>query len=174
MLLRLLCPCDRVSFLSGCFQVLSLVLVFSSLKIMCLGIFLTILVIFGFYWNYFFFFFFCFLGLQVWHMEALIRARTGATATATWDPGHIYDLQQSSWQCWTHWVRPGIKLTYSRILVVLVTAEPQGKSFTEIPELINSHIWPNLRNFGIPFFRYHSPVPSPLPSFLLQLYSYAL
>ena len=52
--------------------------------------------------------FFCFWGLYLWHMEVprlevklelQLPAYTTATATATWDPSHIFDLHHSSWQC---------------------------------------------------------------------------
>ena len=44
------------------------------------------------------------------------------TATATWEPSSICDLYHSSWQCrmnLTHWVRPGIEVMSSWILVRL-------------------------------------------------------
>ena len=51
------------------------------------------------------FFLLCFLGLPLQHME-IPRLRVEselqllATATATRDSSHIYDLYWSSWQCW--------------------------------------------------------------------------
>ena len=54
----------------------------------------------------FFRFFFAFLGPHPWHMEV---SRPGVqselwlpaytTATATWDPKHVWDLHHSTWQC---------------------------------------------------------------------------
>ena len=54
----------------------------------------------------FYFLIFCFLGLCPWHMEVprlgvesklQLLAYTTATA-ATWDSGHVCNLQHSSWQ----------------------------------------------------------------------------
>ena len=52
------------------------------------------------------FVFFCFLGPHLWHMEVprlgvelKLQLPACATATATLDPSHIFDLQLSSWQC---------------------------------------------------------------------------
>ena len=53
-----------------------------------------------------FFFFFGFLGLHSWHMEvpqlgveSELQLLAYATASAPWDPSHIFDLHHSSWQC---------------------------------------------------------------------------
>ena len=71
------------------------------------------------------------MGLYLQHMEVprlgiwnRAAAEAYTTATATTDLSHICDLQHSSWQrakFLTHWVRPGIKPTSSRILVRFLT-----------------------------------------------------
>ena len=55
----------------------------------------------------FFAFCFCFLGQHRRHMEVPrlgVKSKRQlpaySTATATWDPSHICNLCQSSWQCW--------------------------------------------------------------------------
>ena len=55
-------------------------------------------------------------------VETELQLLAYVTATATWDPSHIFDLHHSSWQCWilTHWGRPGIKPASSWILVEFV------------------------------------------------------
>ena len=78
---------------------------------------------------FFFFFLVIFLGLHLRHMEvprlgaeSELQLPAYATATATWDPSHVCDLHHSSCQCQilNHWVRPGIKLASSWILVGFV------------------------------------------------------
>ena len=64
---------------------------------------------FGFGVGFFVCLFVCFvgfLGLHMWHMEvprlgvkSELQLPAYTTATATWDPSHVFDLHHSSWQC---------------------------------------------------------------------------
>ena len=56
---------------------------------------------------FFFFFFFVFLGLHPLHMKAPrlgveleLQPPAYTTATATWEPSHVFNLHYSSWQLW--------------------------------------------------------------------------
>ena len=56
---------------------------------------------------YFILFYFCCLGPHPRHMEVPrlgvkweLQPLAYTTATALWDPNHVFDLQHSSWQCW--------------------------------------------------------------------------
>ena len=57
-------------------------------------------------------------------VESELQLPATATATATWDPSHVYDLHRSSWQ---HQIlkRSGIEPATSWILVQFITTEPQ-------------------------------------------------
>ena len=81
-----------------------------------------------------FYFAFCFLGPYSWHVEVPrlwvkleLQLLVYTTAKATQDLRCICALHHNSQQCQipTHWVRPGIKPTFSWILVRLISNEPQ-------------------------------------------------
>ena len=75
-------------------------------------------------------FFFSFLGQHLWHkefprlgVELEMKLPAYATATATWDLSHIYDLDTacSNTRSLTHWERAGIEPTSSWTLVGFLT-----------------------------------------------------
>ena len=73
------------------------------------------------------FYFFAFLGLHLPHMEvprlgvqSELLPPAYTTATATWDPNHVCDLHDSSWQCWI--LNPVSKARY-RFCVLMDTSQ---------------------------------------------------
>ena len=75
-------------------------------------------------------------------IKAELQLPVYATATAMWDPSHVYDLNHSSWQCWI--LNPMSRardLTW--ILVGFVTAEP----WQELPRISTLLIFQILAHF---------------------------
>ena len=106
----------------------------------------------------FFFFFFFFLGMYLQHMEIprlgveselLLQAYT--TATAMQDLSHVFDLHtpQLLARSLTHWARPGIEPSSSRILVGFVSTAPQWELHSCLVQL-------RAGASGIPWFVYTS------------------
>ena len=88
--------------------------------------------------SHLFILFFCFLGPHAWYMEVprlgveselQLPAYARITATWIWAVSATYTTDHSNTRSLTHWVRPGIKLTSSWILVGFVNCWKEGNSW---------------------------------------------
>ena len=109
------------------------------------------------FFSFLFFFFFLFLGYHQQHVEVprlgiqselQLPAHTVATTTQVPSCVCTYTTAHINTGSLTHWLRPGIEPTSARILVGLISAEPQW-------ELLSSLFW---RTYCFVVFLYQSAI----------------